>query len=242
MKIINEDFQVHDTLNPKIWNTSTNTLLPDVRQKIIDIVATFENYVKVPMDIVDIQLVGSNASYNYTEHSDLDVHIIANFELVSKDTSLLQALYDAKKTSFNKNYDIKIHGVEVEMYVQDIKSGIASNGIYSVCDNAWVKEPKPIKSITKHNTEKEVEKWQTKIAQVLQDADYDEISNTINMLYLIRHNSIAVEGEWGKGNQIFKDIRNLGLLDKLKSALNDATSKKLSLESMSAGQIVNRAE
>lgn len=242
MKIINEDFQVHDTLNPKIWNTSTNTLLPDVRQKIIDIVATFENYVKVSMDIVDIQLVGSNASYNYTEHSDLDVHIIANFELVTQDIEILQALYDAKKTAFNKNFDIKIKGIDIELYVQDIKSGIASNGIYSVCDNTWVKEPKPIKSITKYNTEKEVDKWQEKIKNILQQGNEEEISNAINMLYLIRHNSIAVEGEWSKGNQIFKDIRNLGLLDALKDGLNKATSKTLSLENMSTGQIVNRVE
>ena len=242
MKIINEDFQVHETLNPKIFDTTTKELLPEVRSQIIEIVEEFEKYVQVPMDIVDIQLVGSNASYNYTEHSDLDVHIIANFELVSKDIALLQALYDAKKTSFNKNLNIKIHGVEVELYVQDIKSGIMSNGIYSVCDNTWIKEPKPIKSITKHNTEKEVSKWKEKIERILQEKDYDEITNAINLLYLIRHNGIATEGEYSKANQIFKDIRNLGLLDKLKDALNDATSRKLSLEDMSVGQIVSRAE
>lgn len=242
MKIINEDFQVHETLNPKIFDTTTKELLPEVRSQIIEIVEEFEKYVHVPMDIVDIQLVGSNASYNYTEHSDLDVHIIANFELVSNDIALLQALYDAKKTSFNKNLNIKIHDIDVEMYVQDIKSGIMSNGIYSVCDNTWVKEPKPIKSITKHNTEKEVAKWKAKIERILQEKDYDEITDAINLLYLIRHNGIATEGEYSKANQIFKDIRNLGLLDKLKDALNDATSRKLSLEDMSVGQIVSRAE
>lgn len=242
MKIINEDFQVHETLNPKIFDTTTKELLPEVRSQIIEIVEEFEKYVHVPMDIVDVQLVGSNASYNYTEHSDLDVHIIANFELVSNDTALLQALYDAKKTSFNKNLNIKIHDIDVEMYVQDIKSGIMSNGIYSVCDNTWVKEPKPIKSITKHNTEKEVAKWKAKIERILQEKDYDEITDAINLLYLIRHNGIATEGEYSKANQIFKDIRNLGLLDKLKDALNDATSRKLSLEDMSVGQIVSRAE
>lgn len=240
MKILEEDFQVHDTLNPKIFDVNTNLLLPDVRKQIIDIVYKFEDYIEVPIEIVDIQLVGSNASYNYTDTSDLDVHIIANFELISCDTSILQALYDAKKSSFNKNLDIKIHGVEVEMYVQDIKSGIISNGIYSVCDNKWVKEPKPIKSITKHNTEKEFEKWQNVIQQVLDNNNYEQITDTINMLYLIRHNSIAVDGEYGKGNALFKDIRSAGLLDKLKDALDKSLSKKLSLESMTKGQLVNR--
>ena len=240
MKILKEDFVIHDTLNPKIFDPNTGLLLPDVRAKIIEIVSEFEDYIDVPLEIADIQLVGSNASFNYTDTSDLDVHIIANFELVTKDTEILQALYDAKKSTFNKKYDIKIRGIEIEMYVQDIKSGIVSNGIYSVCDNKWIKEPKPIKSITKHNTEKESQKWQEVINNVLASKDYEQISNIINMIYLIRHNSIAVDGEYGKGNALFKDIRSSGLLDKLKDALDAALSKKLSLESMTKGQIVNR--
>lgn len=240
MRILKEDFQVHDTLNPKLFDTNTGLLLPDVRKKIIEIVNEFESYIEVPLEIADIQLVGSNASYNYTDTSDLDVHIIANFELVSKDTEILQALYDAKKASFNKNMDITIRGIEIEMYIQDIKSGIVSNGIYSVCDNTWVKEPKPIKSITKHNTEKEFKKWEEVIQKVLATNNYEQIVDTINMLYLIRHNSIAVDGEYGKGNALFKDIRSAGYLQKLKDALDYSLSKKLSLESMTKGQIVNR--
>lgn len=38
MKIINEDFQVHETLNPKIFDTTTKELLPEVRSQIIEIV------------------------------------------------------------------------------------------------------------------------------------------------------------------------------------------------------------
>jgi len=57
---------------------------------------------------------------------------------------------------------------------------------------------------------------------------------------LIRHNSIAVDGETGKGNQLFKDIRSEGLLQRLKDASFNAKSHELSLESMSQGQLVNR--
>lgn len=231
---LNEAFEVHDTLNPKIWNTKTNLLRNDVRQKVIEIVDEFEEYIGVPVNIVDVHLVGSNASYNYTDTSDLDVHVIANFEAVSTDVNVLGQLYLAKKTSFNSKYDIKIHGVEIELYIQDIKSSTASNGIYSVCDNKWIKEPKPIKSVTKHNTEKEVAKWKNKIKSVISSKNKDDIQDVINALYLMRHNSIAIDGEYGKGNQIFKDIRSLGLMDELKVALDDATSKELSLESFNA--------
>ena len=236
---IQEEFQVHDTLNQKIWDINTNKLLPEVREKVVDICVAFEEYIHAPIQILDIQIVGSNASYNYTEHSDLDVHIMANFEVFGNEDAVIKAYYEAKKSQFNRDTDIKIRGIDVEIYVQDIRSTTASNGIYSVCDDAWIKEPKPIKSATKHNTEKEVEKWSSKINQVLASGSYDEINKTISALYLMRTNSIAVDGEYGKGNAIFKDIRNLGYLNKLKEALLKAMSRELSLESLMPGQLVN---
>lgn len=239
MKIINEDFEIHDTLNPVLWDTTTKQLLPEVRDKIIEIVEAFEDNLKVPVEICDIQLVGSNCSYNYTDKSDLDVHIIANFDIVDIPREVLENIYNIKKSEFNKNYDIKIHGVEVEMYIQDINSVTVSNGIYSLCDNEWIKEPKPLNSAKKHNTEKEVNKWREKIGLILQNPTYENVSEAINLLYLIRHNSIAVDGEHSKGNQIFKDLRNLGLIDKLKDELKNQLSKKLSLEDLTVGKLVN---
>lgn len=239
MKIINEDFEIHDTLNPALWDTTTKRLLPEVRDKIIEIVEAFENNLKVPVEICDIQLVGSNCSYNYTDKSDLDVHIIANFDIIDIPREVLENIYNIKKTEFNKNYDITIHGIEVEMYIQDINSITASNGIYSLCDNEWIKEPKPLNSAKKHNTSKEVDRWREKIGLILQNPTYENVSEAINLLYLIRHNSIAVDGEHSKGNQIFKDLRNLGLIDKLKDELKNQYGKKLSLEDLTVGKLVN---
>lgn len=237
-----EDIQVHDNLNPKIWDSNSHMMLPDVREKLIEIVSSFEQYIDVPIQIVDAQVCGSNASYNYTDKSDLDLHVIANFDIIDAPDEILQQLYNAKKASFNKDMDIKIHGIEIELYIQDIRSTTVSNGIYSICDNVWIKEPKPIKSYTKHNTEKELGQWKEHISNVISSSDYDEIVNTINNLYLMRTNSIAVDGEYGKGNQLFKDIRNLGLLQSLKDAMNSALSNKLSLECLSRGQLIQRLE
>lgn len=235
-----EEIQIHETLNPKIWDTTTKKLLPEVRQKIIEIVKHFEDYIEVPIEIADVQIVGSNASYNYTDKSDIDVHIIANYEIVSKETELLQQYYNSQKSNYNRKFDIEIRGLQVEMYVQDVKSGITSNGIYSVCDDEWVKEPKPITNFKQHNITKELDAWKSHVSKILNGNDYDAVVTAIDNLYLMRHNSIAAEGEYSAGNQLFKEVRNLGLLDKLKDKADKLTSKKLSLESMSKGQLVNR--
>ena len=52
-------------------------------------------------------------------------------------------------------------------------------------------------------------------------------------LYLIRKNSLSADGEFGKGNLIFKEIRALNLLDKLKDKANELISKELTLEQLS---------
>ncbi len=46
----------------------------------------------------------------------------------------------------------------------------------------------------------------------------------------LRKTSLAVDGEFGEGNLLFKKIRNGGFLKRLKDAINDAISKELSLE------------
>lgn len=241
--VLKEDFQIHDTLNPKLWD-SENKLLPEVRQKIVDIVANFEEYVEIPIHIVDIVLVGSNAAYNYTQYSDLDVHIIVNPELVTDIPEEVQVLiYNMKKSSFNKEFDIKIKGISVELYVEDMRTSAVSNGIYSVCDDRWVKEPKQNTSITKHNVEKDVENWVQRIEDSIATSDSETIGNTVDILYLMRKNSIATEGEYGKGNEVFKTLRDRGYVKKLKDALNNAISSNLSLESYTyRGKFINLFE
>lgn len=238
--VINESFEIHDTLNPKLWDINTGKLLTEVRNTLINIVDYFEKFIEAPITIIDVQLVGSNCSFNYTPTSDLDVHLIANFDRDVIDAELLKSLYTVKLKEFNSKHDITVRGIKVELYVQDVMSNVVSNGIYSLCDDEWVKEPKPIKSATKHNTDKELEKWREVIKQAVASNNYDTIIQTLNTLYLIRHNSIAIDGENGKGNQLFKDIRSEGLLQRLKDASFNAKSMELSLDGMSGGQLVNR--
>lgn len=237
---LNEEFQVHSTLNPLLWDN--DKLKDDVRDKIVQIVTNFEEFVEYPISIVDIQLVGSNASYNYTEHSDIDVHIIANFDAVTDETVLLKSLYDARKSAFNSKYDITIKGLEVELYVQDIMDGIMSNGIYSVCDNDWVKRPVPITDFKQYDLSKELNAWKDIVEKAINSDNKESIQDLVNTIYLIRKNSLAVDGnEFGKGNQLYKEIRSEGLLDKLKDRIVELTTDELTLEDYtSKGQLINR--
>lgn len=215
-------------LNPKIWEDKK--LREDVRETIIDIVSEFMDNLIIPVEILDVRVVGSNASYNYTEHSDLDVHIISNLELVGSPTEIVQALYNSERSNFNRTHNIKIKGIEVELYVEDVNSAVTSNGIYSVIDDVWIKEPQIIKERSVKIDKNELQNLVDSVQSVLDDGDSGDIKDCINMLYLMRKDSIATDGEYGVGNLLFKEIRNRGLLNALKDKYNEMISDELTLE------------
>lgn len=215
-------------LNPKIWEDKK--LKEEVREAIIDIVAEFIDNLLIPIEILDVRVVGSNASYNYTEYSDLDVHIISNLELVGSPTEIVQALYNSERSNFNRTHDIKIKGIDVELYVEDINSAVTSNGIYSVIDDIWIKEPQTLNDVSVKIDKKELHELVDSVQNVLDEGDSGDIKDCINMLYLMRKDSIANDGEYGLGNLLFKEIRNKGLLNALKDKYNEMISDELTLE------------
>lgn len=223
-------FEIHDILNPKIWDKN-NSLLPDVQTKILEIVEEFRNNLEIHLDVADIHLVGSNASYNYTQYSDLDIHIITNMELYDSSQEIIQAYFNAERSNFNKNYDITIRGIHAELYIEDINASTFSNGIYSVFENRWIIFPKKLENVPQIDISKEINLYTNKINNLINNnLDINNIINIINKLYIIRKNSLLVDGEFGKGNLIFKELRNLGLLDKLKDLIKQERSKQLTLE------------
>ena len=96
-----EAYELHKTLNPKLW--VNDKLIDEVADALKETVQEFLKYIEIPLNIVDVDIVGSNASYNYNDKSDIDLHIIVNNELRYMDDALLQQLYDTKKTSYNRN-------------------------------------------------------------------------------------------------------------------------------------------
>ena len=228
MQII-EKFEKHNELNPKLWSPDKK-LLPEVKDKIIEIIDQFLSTIDLDIKIIDAIIVGSQASYNYTNRSDLDVHLITNFELIDASKEVLTMLYNALKSKFNSDYNITIRGIDVELYIEDVKTSVVSNGIYSIYQNRWIKIPKPLNDIPEIDIANEYEEWVENIQNAINNENSDYIESMIDKIYLIRQESLANEGEYGSGNQLFKEIRNNKWLDKLKDAYKDTRSKELTLE------------
>ena len=219
---------MQNSLNKKLFNED-NILYPEVRKKLLDIVSYFIDNTELGISVLDIYLLGSNASYNYNEHSDIDLHIVTNFEDYDAPIDLVKALFNTLKSNFNDNYDIKIRDMEVELYIEDVNTSTASNGIYSVLNNDWIKFP--VKDNVKTPDVSDIaSKLVAKCNDILQNGDYNDVTDTINQLYMIRKNSILADGEYGLGNLIFKHIRNIGLLQGLKNRKKELKQDDLSLK------------
>lgn len=232
MRQLIEKVELHDTLNPKIWeNDKLKSEVKDKLEEIIDqfILELHDN--DIPVKVLDARLVGSNASFNYTENSDMDVHLIVNTQEASCDTNVLTLLYNYFKSNFNDKYDISIHGIPVELYIEDVGASAVSNGIYSIYDDEWIKYPEPVE-VPDIDITDDFAVLERRYKNIIEDNDAEGAEELLDELYLRRKDSLATEGEYGKDNLLFKQFRSEGYLDGLKEVLNGITSKELSLEAL----------
>lgn len=225
---LEEAIEVHDDLNPKLWNTDM-TLKEEVLFKLKEISDEFINYIEIPLNIVDIEIVGSNASFNYNSKSDIDLHIIVNFALSYIEPAILQQLYNSKKNSFNSNYDLTIKGLPVELYVEDVMSGNATNGRYSILKQEWIKIPIPI-TYDIPDISKELSEYEEKCDKALKSNDAEEIQDLINEIYMMRKLALAEDGEASIGNLVFKELRGEDYLNKLREKYYELRSDDLSIK------------
>ena len=136
---ISDAISFHDKLNTKLWNN--NKLRPEVKQQLLIIAEDFLEELGINgLDVADMTVSGSNAAYSYTPNSDLDLHILVDMSKLPNN-EVYRELFTAKKSLYNDSHDIKIHGIPVELYVQDAREPVVSLGEYSLKNDNWIKCP-----------------------------------------------------------------------------------------------------
>ena len=238
---MNEAIEKHNELNQKLFDG--NRLKPEVREKAEEIINEFLKILaedEVKLIVRDVILTGSNASYNYTKDSDIDLHIIAETKSFEESADVYAKLYRAYGRIFGNKFEISFYGIPVEIYVETEANPVVSNGIYSVMFDKWVKEPSAIAipEIDQKAIHKAAKPWIDEAKALIKEVDdnvadgEEEIDDYITRIYELRQKGIysAAGNEYSTENLIFKEVRNAGLLDKLKKLKNALISKKLSLE------------
>jgi hypothetical protein len=216
---------VNRRLNPKIWDGEE--LDPAVAQKLKEIALAFEEFIGVDLDVVDYTITGSNANYTWTEHSDLDLHIIVKGAVSDND----RELFNAKKALWGEQHNITIKGLPVECYVQGQQEEHHSTGVYSIAGNQWLVEPKKIKpEVDDSAVERKKDAVIHDIETALLSKDLTKLRAVKEKITKMRKAGLERAGEWSVENLVFKILRNLGLIDQIADKIRELEDQELSLE------------
>lgn len=226
-----DSFKIKHKLNNNIWND--DVLNSRVRLKLLDIADDFIEYLNVRwIKPIDIVLTGSICNYNWSEFSDIDVHIIIDFSKVSDKIELVREYFNLKKNEWNNDHNLlEIYGFNVEFYVEDINDETVSSGIYSLEKNEWIKKPAldDMADIDKRND------WKirtiasniiNKIDKIISLSEHltdkeklhrlnKKIDSLLKKIKNYRKKSLDDYGELSVGNIVYKILRRTEYLNKL---------------------------
>jgi len=221
----------HDNLNPKLFRGQH--LRPEVELQLKTIAEDFLQEMGIhDLDVRDITISGSNAAYSYTDHSDLDLHILVNMADLPDD-EVYREFFKAKKDLYNDSHDITIHGIPVELYIQDAAEPVVSLGEYSIKDKKWLKIPtKRRANFDQTATKAKYEKLLDVIKTALKTNKISKIQKVLKKIKQYRQAGLDKGGEFGPENLAFKALRSQGYITKLYDLRDKLHSQHLTIENM----------
>tara|TARA_B100000927_G_scaffold273282_1_gene251561 strand:- start:294 stop:1025 length:732 start_codon:yes stop_codon:yes gene_type:complete len=220
-----------DILNPVFW--IGDSLKPEVNEKLMRFAEAFAAYVDLDeRAIVDVLLLGGNAGYNYTQYSDLDVHIVVDPKFIPDcNPDLLDRYYMDKKTLWELTHNVTILGSKAEPYIE--RPGVTrkkSQGVWSIMKKSWIQKPTPVEGdVDEKEIEKKVNNFINQINSLIKTSDAEGLKKLVKKLRDSRGTSLQKYGEYGFENMVFKELRNQGYIDKIRTVVVNLKSQSLSL-------------
>lgn len=220
-------FAIKDELCPDFWEDGRFD--QPARRTLLAIAKSFIEHLEIEDEVEDITVTGSIANYNWDENSsDIDLHILMDFDKLSDDPETLKKFFDAERKTWNKDhYEISIYGYPVEVYVQDINEEHHSSGIYSLLKDEWIKEPSK-ENLSDENTDYDhIQEITSSIMTVIDNLEtdldkddpqtiYNDADTLFNNIKDIRKSGMGSDSpEMSDGNIIFKSLRRSGYMEKL---------------------------
>jgi len=236
-KNIISSFNIQEELNPDIWyyDGESYKMKPEIRISLLDIVKDYVGFVDVELDIDDVTLTGSLSNFNWSEFSDVDLHILMDFENTDQ---LLKKYLDSRRIIWNSLRDVTVKGFDVEIYVQDNSEAHFASGVYSVLYNEWIVEPQEEEvSIDSKKILSKAKNWMSQIDKFEVNSNredpltvLDSIQRFKDKIKKYRGSGLKDKGEYSYENLTFKFLRRNGYLKKLNDVRNSLIDKNLTLD------------
>lgn len=227
------ELEYKSTLHPMFWDNEEFNR--DIKQKLLEIANRFINDLGIEGIVPeDVTLTGSLANYNWSNKSDIDLHIIIDFDKLKANNDILKDLLNLKRMMWNKAHDIKIKGHDVEIYIQDKNEPHYSTGVYSLDKGEWIDKP------SREEPKLDLEAAQNKAEQISKDIDnlerfeaekkYEMSISLKDKIKKMRQIGLESDGVYSVENLAFKLLRRSGALEKLSDMKNDAYDEMYSID------------
>jgi hypothetical protein len=209
---------------------------PVIRTKLLAIAEDFWTSLKLEVPIMDIQLTGSLANFNWNSGSDLDVHIIIDFSQIDENLELVRKALDGQRFMWNMRHPVILRGHDVECYVQHKDEQHIASGLFSILRDKWLIVP----SWNEPNVDQkdidekmrviksEVRTIKTRARSTRGD-DAQELHDYLDRLkrkiMSDRKEGLAKGGEFAVENLVFKELRRDGTIEEIIDLLSQIYSK-----------------
>jgi hypothetical protein len=229
-----KEYQTHSELNPVLWRAGE--LRPGLQAGFMKIAEKFYEFLGINTPILDVILIGSNANYNWTKYSDIDLHVVINYMEVGDNLHMTKEYLHLKKALWNHNFPLKYKGINIELYAQDMNEDLHSSvGIYSIGHGKWVSRPKAdLVYIDDAAIQQKAAPFVYEIENL--DEEHPHLERRVKELLMrlrrLRQTGLEAEGEYSVENLAFKYIRNKGLIDRLKELMHIDTMNQLQVETI----------
>ena len=234
-----KDMKVQPDLERRIWDDD-DQLNSQVRKALLRVVHQFYDGLELENKppIQDIVFTGSLANYNYSKFSDIDVHLLFDFAAYGENREVFEQFFLLAKGSWNKKYDVRVRGYQVEIYAEDIANPHHSTGLYSIQNDEWVKRPeRAAPLVDKLDVKTKVHYFKCVYDHLTKDMDQKTAQELLGQIEQLRDKiakfrkaGLEQGGEFSTENIAFKVMRRSGFLDELAKLRDYLVSKKLSIE------------
>tara|TARA_Y100000361_G_scaffold147139_1_gene158346 strand:- start:42 stop:956 length:915 start_codon:yes stop_codon:yes gene_type:complete len=228
--------EIQDDLNRDVWEAD-NTLNDEIAQKLLRIARDFYEKLDLPAPILDITFTGSMANYNWTDLSDIDLHIVIDYGAVNENLELVKNYLMEAKSNWNRNHEITTKGHEVEMYIQDSNEPHHSTAVYSILNDEWVIEPQKVSfEASEDAIRQKADHFICRIdllEKMYQEGRYEEVYGDSERLRQklrnYRQSGLEKGGEYSLENLVFKYLRNSEEIERIYDMKKDSYDQMMSV-------------
>jgi len=225
-------FRIYNrTLCPELWDEYSH-LDPRSRVNLLRMAYDFYEHTNFKAPIIDIYLMGSIANYNWSPQSDVDVHIIVDFNQLQIPLDTAEEAMKSESALWNDQHNVIIKGHKAEMNIQnsnEVKPHVT--GIYSLVKDQWIRNPvvKNDIQVDKVSIQSKYSGLKTYIDTSINSGNREEMKKAKKYIDAFRQYGLDTVGELSIENIIFKILRSRGLIKRLKDSIVAIYDKEMTV-------------